>query len=94
LPPFLYRYRKLASDKEELENPDKAECIFMRELTGIKNRLLHFSNYKKMNDPMEGFYDPSRRAKKGPHFANIAKQIYDAKINFGLAASATRTITN
>jgi hypothetical protein len=84
LPPFLYRYRKLASAEEQLHDPDRADKIFTRELGAIRNRLLHFSNYKSMNDPMEGFYDPSRRAKKDPNFAVTANEIYHAKINFGL----------
>jgi hypothetical protein len=84
LPPFLYRYRELASEEEKLCDPGRADKIFTRELGAIKNRLLHFTNYKGMNDPMEGFYDPSRRAKNDPNFASTASEIYHAKINFGL----------
>jgi hypothetical protein len=84
LPPLLYRYRKLASEDDDDRDSRKAEELFVRELNSIKNRLLHFSNYKAMNDPMEGFYDPSRRAAKDPKFSDAASAIYHAKLGFGL----------
>ena len=84
LPPFLYRYRRLASERDDLRDPNEAEKVFRRELYAIKSRLLFFSNYKAMNDPMEGFYYPSRRAKKDTNFSMAVDAIYDAKLGFGL----------
>jgi hypothetical protein len=84
LPPFLYRYRRLPSEREEMLDPNEAERVFKRELDAIKHRQLHFSNYKAMNDAMEGFYDPSRRAAKDPNFSMVANNIYHAKLDFGL----------
>lgn len=45
LPPVLYRYRRLREDDQDL---------LAREINAIRDRMLYFSSYKALNDPMEG----------------------------------------
>jgi len=90
LPQYLYRYRRLPNETNRddpkisnKKNKEDAE-IFERELCAIKHQQLFFSNYKSMNDPMEGFYNPTNQAKNDPDFNIAVNAIYDAKLNLGL----------
>lgn len=72
LPPYLYRYRKI-TDK-----------TIDQEIAAITEKYLWFSTYKEMNDPMEGFFDPSSRFQKDSNYARAARNIYYEKTNIGI----------
>jgi hypothetical protein len=74
LPPFLYRYRRLSEDR------------LQQEIESIENKFLWCANYKDMNDPMEGFYKPSRRFEKVTRFEKAAQKIYDIKQTVGICS--------
>lgn len=73
LPTFLYRYRPLRNDRE-----------FRREMKAIKDRLLWCSDYRHLNDPMEGFYQPSSRVENHAAYRNIASSIVHSKHSIGI----------
>ena len=73
LPEMLYRYRHLRDDKD-----------LYRELEAIKEQYVWCSDYRKLNDPMEGFYQPSSRIRKHVAYRTIANSIYDSKHNIGI----------
>jgi hypothetical protein len=72
LPPYLYRYRKI-TDK-----------TINQEIAAITQKYLWFSTYKEMNDPMEGFFEPTRPFQKDSNYARTAQSIYFEKIKIGI----------
>lgn len=74
LPPRLYRYCRL-------DRPDDLE----NEIGAFRQRYIYASTYKKMNDPMEGFYSPSVRLKREPQWRETYKEILNAKESTGIA---------
>ena len=54
IPSSLYRYRSLANAERELE--------------AIENGNLFCASYATLNDPMEGFFEPSRMLKKNKSY--------------------------
>ena len=72
LPPYLYRYRKINID------------TIAQEIAAITEKYLWFSTYKEMNDPMEGFFEPTGRFQKDSNYTRAARNIYDEKINVGI----------
>jgi len=75
LPPFLYRYRKI---------PNGDDLLLKQEIAAIKNEVLWCSAYKQMNDPMEGFYEPTGRFQKHTSYSRAVGDILDAKRSFGI----------
>jgi hypothetical protein len=75
LPLRLYRYCRL-------DRPDDIE----NEIDALRKRYIYCSTYKAMNDPMEGFYQPSARLKKEPEWRHSFRQIvFEAKQTVGIA---------
>lgn len=74
LPPRLYRYCSL-------EQPDDLE----HEIDAIDLRYVHATTYRGMNDPMEGFYEPSGRLKQEPQWRETYRNILLAKRSIGIA---------
>ena len=74
LPPRLYRYCRL-------DRPDDIE----HEVDAFRKRYIHASTYKGMNDPMEGFYAPSARLTREPHWRETYRNILNAKRAVGIA---------
>lgn len=72
LPPYLYRYRKLS------------EIRIDTEIRAITDQYLYCSSYRGMNDPMEGFYEPTARFQKFTEFRRAVSGILDAKRNIGI----------
>lgn len=72
LPLYLHRYRKI-TDK-----------TIDQEIAAIIEQYLWFSTYKEMNDPMEGFFEPTSLFQKDIDYAGIAGRIYNEKINIGI----------
>jgi hypothetical protein len=76
VPYRLYRYRSLTRNKESIA----------QEIDAIIKNYLWCSNYKAMNDPMEGFYRPSRRLKVNPKYEPTYDAILHNKTSLGLAS--------
>jgi hypothetical protein len=72
LPPFLYRYRKVSDGRLD------------QEIDAITGQYLWCAPYRDMNDPMEGFYQPSSRFQKQTDFTKAAQKIFDAKQDIGI----------
>lgn len=72
IPRYLYRYRSL---KE-----------FSREMECIETGYIHCSNFKAMNDPMEGFYSASRLLQNSEKLNRIRGEIVNGKTNIGMCA--------
>src|SRR5690348_13148382 len=75
LPQYLYRYRSLTRSPGSLEN----------EINSIRRAYLYCSNFRNMNDAMEGFYDPSGGLRDTEDFARVMRRIYDEKSTQGIA---------
>jgi hypothetical protein len=73
LPPRLYRYRGLAK-------PGAID----QEIAAIKNCYLWCSDFKSMNDPMEGFYEPTSLLQKKSDFRRLAKSVLMEKKSIGI----------
>lgn len=78
LPPYLYRYRKLSDERCGFDER------FIQEIDAITNQYLYCSAYRAMNDPMEGFYEPTARFQKDTVFRKTVRQILDAKRGIGI----------
>lgn len=74
LPLRLYRYCRLDRPRD-VEN----------EIDAIVRRYIYCSSYKRMNDPMEGFYEPSVRLKREPEWRKTFRSILEAKQTVGIA---------
>jgi Protein of unknown function (DUF2971). len=74
LPPRLYRYRRL-------DRPDDLE----NEISALHEMYVHATTYKGMNDPMEGFYEPSGRLTREPQWRETYNEILNAKRTVGIA---------
>ncbi len=61
LPPYLYRYRKITDETMD------------QEIAAIIEKYLWFSTYKEMNDPMEGFFEPTSRLQKESNYAQVTR---------------------
>ena len=75
LPPYLYRYRPLSNDE-----------ILAREIGAIKEQYIWLSEYRALNDPMEGLYEASRRLQAQSSYDEVAKKLLHAKANVGICS--------
>ena len=74
LPQRLYRYCRL-DRPGDLDN----------EISAFHQRYIHASTYKGMNDPMEGFYEPSGKLTSEPAWRQTYREILNAKRAIGIA---------
>jgi DUF2971 family protein len=74
LPPRLYRYCRLGRPND-----------VYNEISAFQQRYVYASTYKRMNDPMEGFYEPIGRSKNKPRWRELYREILNAKRATGLA---------
>jgi hypothetical protein len=74
VPRTLFRYRSLRSDD-----------ILQQEIKSIKENYLWCSEFTRMNDPMEGFYEPSTLLQGHQDYKVIVRQLLDRKSNVGIA---------
>lgn len=72
LPPRFYRYRSIKDDK------------FEQELAAIVSNYLWCSNYRALNDPMEGFYRTSPWVARQSSFEELSREILEGKRSFGI----------
>jgi hypothetical protein len=75
LPRRLYRYRSLTRRDGSLE----------QEIDSIRQRYIYCSDFLRMNDPMEGFYESSPELRKDQVHREVVTQIKYSKLRFGLA---------
>jgi hypothetical protein len=76
VPPRLYRYRSITRDDSALEE----------EIEAITQRYIWCSDFTKLNDPMEGSYNPSTVLRGKPNYAGIIKKIVQQKVDIGIAS--------
>jgi hypothetical protein len=76
LPPRLFRYRSITRDKDAL----------VQELAAITDKYVWCSEFGKLNDPMEGSYDPSSVLKASINYRNIVDDIVRQKVGVGIAS--------
>jgi hypothetical protein len=75
VPSLLYRYRSLTRSGTGLAE----------EIDSIKRKYLYCSEFSRMNDPMEGFFRPSRLLKGEADYRKIVRDITDTKSTVGIA---------
>jgi hypothetical protein len=75
VPSRLFRYRSLTRDADAVE----------QELDSILNNYLYCSAFTRMNDPMEGFYRPSKNLSGMSDYRDIVREITTGKSNVGIA---------
>lgn len=81
-PGRLYRYRALSRPG-----------AFQQELKSIVEKYLYCSEFTRMNDPMEGFYRPSKLLKGRSDYEHVARQVAEGKSLVGIAC-LTETYDN
>ena len=75
VPSRLYRYRSLT------RSPNATQ----QEINSIVENYVFGSDFTRMNDPMEGFYRPSKLLQKQSNFEDIVRQLSDRKTGTGIA---------
>ena len=75
LPLYLYRYRPLTTDK-----------ILAREIEAVREQYIWLSQYPELNDPMEGFYEASRRVLADQNYNQVTQDLLNAKRNIGICS--------
>lgn len=83
LPTWLYRFRSLSGRRKiGLLSETKLEL----ELQAIEKRQIYCSTYRKMNDPMEGFYQASGLLQKGEGYEDFSRTVLSDKLSIGMAS--------
>jgi hypothetical protein len=75
VPNRLYRYRSLNRSSTALEE----------EVSSIRNHFLYCAKFSLMNDPMEGFFRPSKLLRGKINYKRIVQSVTDAKSEIGIA---------
>ncbi|GMO39763.1 DUF2971 domain-containing protein [Bradyrhizobium sp. TM233] len=83
LPEFLFRYRPLTGPDDEVYGPG---TVFDREVKAIMEPYLWCADFKNLNDPMEGLFDPTRRLKKHSRWQTVVDEIIAGKSGIGVAS--------
>jgi len=83
LPLYLYRYRSLAP---KIGDDGRPRPVVTREIEALRTPYLFCAAFETMNDPMEGFYSPSRLLRRRDDYERIAREIYQGKVNVGIVS--------
>jgi hypothetical protein len=75
MPGRLYRYRSLTRSADAIQ----------QEVNSILQKYIYCAKFTDMNDPMEGFYRPSKVLSGKPNYNEIVRNITDLKSNIGIA---------
>jgi hypothetical protein len=78
IPKRLYRYRSLLGKD--------GSDVLDREMRAIEERFIWTAGRDSMNDPREGFYQATSRARANDDFEALRERIYDRKQAIGLAS--------
>jgi hypothetical protein len=76
LPSRLYRYRSITRNGNALKE----------ELEAITEGYIYCSDFTRLNDPMEGSYDPTTRLSGSGEYRRIVKAINDRQVDVGIAS--------
>ena len=76
LPTRLYRYRGLTRSANAID----------QEVDAISENYIYCSDFEGMNDPMEGFFRPSKLLKGSAEYRDIARDIVSSKSAIGIAS--------
>src|SRR5689334_11848304 len=75
VPNRLYRYRSLTRSDDAVD----------QEIESILEHYLFCSSFTRMNDPMEGFYRPSKALTGKSDYKDIIRDITNRKSSIGIA---------
>jgi hypothetical protein len=75
VPRRLFRYRSLTRSADAVQ----------QEIDSILEKYLYCAEFTRMNDPMEGFYQPSKLLSGKSDYKDIVRQITDSKSDIGIA---------
>ena len=76
LPTRLYRYRGFARSAQAID----------QELDAIEKNYIYCSEFSGMNDPMEGFFRPSKLLKGRDAYKDVTRDIVSSKSAIGIAS--------
>ena len=82
LPEYLYRYRPLSG----LDDMDRPDAVFDREVSAILAPYIWSGEFSKLNDPMEGFFAPTKRLNNHSSRQEIIDAIVHGKSGVGIAS--------
>ena len=83
-PTTIYRYRPLSRSKAQ--NPRAEEKLIEQEIKPLEEKYIYCSTYRDMNDPMEGFFNASRRVQSRPDYNDTVDLIRNQKLGLGIAS--------
>src|SRR5690242_6113194 len=84
-PTTIYRYRRIDQPLSGRSNVTD-EKLLDRELRSLEQKYIHCSAYRKMNDPMEGFFNPSQRVQSREDYNEAVELIRTQKLGLGIAS--------
>lgn len=84
-PTWLYRYRSLRSRGDE-EDARADPARLAREIDALIEGYIHCSTYKRMNDPMEGFFRANPRGTTGGDEDDFFEAVRNEKMGLGIAS--------
>ncbi len=83
LPTWLYRFRSLSGRRKiGLLSEPKLEL----ELQALEQGQIFCATYRKMNDPMEGFYRTSGLLRTKEGYDDFSRAVLNEKLNIGIAS--------
>jgi hypothetical protein len=83
LPLYLYRYRSLSPRQDER---GRIRPTIYREIAALREPYIWCADFNRLNDPMEGFYRPSKALRKRDESDRIMRALFDKKLNVGIAS--------
>jgi hypothetical protein len=76
LPPRLFRYRSISRTKAALD----------QELDAITQGYIYCADFTRLNDPMEGSYNPTTLLEGKKDYKRVVEAITEKKVNIGIAS--------
>jgi len=76
LPLYLYRYRWFGPDSKNLN----------REIEALTKPYIYCADFNRLNDPMEGYYRPSKMLRSKQTYKQIVRAFRDGKSGVGIAS--------
>jgi hypothetical protein len=91
LPLYLYRYRSVSPRENDT---GQIQPTINREIEALKKPYIYCADFHRLNDPMEGFYRPSRLHRSRVTMTGLLRGYSTAKFRSALRVSATPKRTN
>jgi Protein of unknown function (DUF2971) len=76
LPTRLYRYRSITRSTDALDE----------ELSAITDNFIYCADFARLNDPMEGSYNPTSLLKAAKNYKRAVERINNRKVGLGIAS--------